>query len=192
LIQTRCRQCANLYLHEEGSVTTTYDDPVEGELELEIFKFGLYPIRSIKEHEPLRWHVGSHDIQYVQHLSLSLWSCSLLIDSCDNHLDPDARRLITKHPELQSPHHDCYTDFISEHNVAQGVQLLRPLIHGTLSKSKHVTPSRNPDPEKKDETIILDGQKFQLNSAAADARVCILRSSNGRLADMPGEMSAMR
>lgn len=95
--------------------------------------------------------------------------------SCDDHLDPDARRLIIKHPEIQSPHHDCYTDFIAEHNIAEGVQLLRPLIHGTLFKSKHTIHFWNPDPEKQAESILLDGQRFQLERAAADARVSLLR-----------------
>lgn len=95
----------------------------------------------------------------------------MLITSCDDHLDPDARRMIIKHPELQSPHHDCYTDFIAGHNIAEGVQLLRPLIHVTLAKSGHTVHFWHPDPTKEADTVILNGQKFQLNRSAADARV---------------------
>lgn len=49
----------------------------------------------------------------------------------DIHLDSETRARIELDPELKTPRHDCYRDFIAEHTFATGVRLLRPLVHGS-------------------------------------------------------------
>lgn len=49
-------------------IEATYTDPDEGGMELQLWKFGLFPLRPIEDGERLRWHVGREDIQSVTSL----------------------------------------------------------------------------------------------------------------------------